>query len=328
MSLITTKEIAEQFIRINFINSISSLPDMEAAEERYLLPVIGYDLYDKVINLATAATIENETDAELLKKCRAMVVPLAYLLELPTIQTQLTDAGLRTISTENMQAAHRWEYNQVRDYLVDKGSFAIESLLRFLFQHKDSYSEWTESNEYKEASSLVFKTGDEFNRYFRLHQPHRMFWELRPLIKEVEDFYIHSAIGEAFYTTLKTKSEPTAEEKHALELIKKAVAQTTVLKAVEKLSVKITEKGFTVLMSAGDPDSENSGDAPAENNRLSLLYDSCQRSSDAYLLQLSEYLNAKASTTVFKEYFESSYYEKPATICTESPNAKRKIFGF
>lgn len=326
------KNSIKDFVRISFINQATTFPDFVVAEERYLVPLIGDQMYDFVKELAASDTVEEPTDEqkrnlELLKRCQAVVAPLAYLIELPTMQTQLTDAGLRTISTDTMQSAHRWEYNQMREYLADKGAMAIDALLRFLFKEKASYQDWTESPEYADAAALIFTTGEDFNKYFSVYQPHRIFWELRPLIREVEDFYINSVLGETFYKELKQKAGPTAEEKAALELVKKAVAQTTIVKTVEKRSVKITERGFTVLLAAGDSDSANSGDQPASNAGLTLLYDSCSRDSDAYLLQLQEYMNKTASETVFTDFFNSPYYKAPVTEAPESRNACRKIFG-
>jgi hypothetical protein len=327
------KNSIKEFVRISFINSTTTFPDFESAEERYLVPVIGSQMYDHVKALAASAdpvpaepTADQLLDMELLKKCRAVVAPLAYLIDLPTIQAQLTDAGLRTISTDNMQSAHRWEYNEVKEYLAEKGAVAIEALLRFLFFHKSDYQDWTDSDEYQKAASLIFKSGYDFNDYFSLHQPHRIFWDLRPLIREVEDFYIKSILGEAFYNELKAKETPSTEERVALVMIKKGVAQTTILKAVEKRSVKLTERGFTVLLSAGSSDSVNSGDQPASNAGLTLLYDSCQRDSNAYLLQLQEYMNKTASQTVFTTFFNSPYYKAPATEEPESRNAGRTGF--
>src|SRR5436190_4202515 len=147
-SLINDKDTAKEFVRINFINDVSSLPDFQLAAERFLIPIIGLELYtlllDQVIDFdfpeAPAEPVAIEDD-ELLKKCRAVVAPLGYLMELATIQTQLTDAGLRSLSTENMQAAHRWEYNEVKDNLADKGAYAIDALLKYLFDNIDDYDE-------------------------------------------------------------------------------------------------------------------------------------------------------------------------------------------
>lgn len=328
------KALVREFVRINFINDISSYPDFEASEERYLLPVLGASLYALVKGLADddtiieAPTAEQLQNTELLRRCRAVVVPTAYLLDMAISHVQMTDSGLRTISTDNMPAAHRWEYNELKEYLSDKGSFAIESLIRFLFLHKDYYTEWTESSEFKEINSFVFKTGEEFAKYFSTRQPHRLFWELRPLIREVEDFYIASQIGSPFLQELKSLQAPSALEAQAIELIKKSVAQTVIVKAVEKLAVKITDKGFVVMLSSTNSDAANSGDLSARDPQLSLLYQSCERSGDAYLLQLQEHLDKHASALIFKTYYESAHYTKAVTDVPLSKNANRKIFGF
>lgn len=333
-SLINNKETVRLYVRINYINDISSLPDFQLAAEKYLIPIIGQALYDDLLAQVIAFEVPAEgeepvdiDDVDLVGKCRAVIAPLGYLMELATIHTQITDSGLRTASTETLQAAHRWEYNKVEEHLIEKGSFAIESLLKYLFKEKDDYTDWTDSDEYKDLSSIIFQIASEFNKYFRVQHPYRVWWELRPLIREVEDFYIIPTIGEDFYTELKEDADPGADEIKAIELIKKAVAQLTIVKAIEKLSVRITPNGFTILISAGNSDAANSGDHPQRDPQLSLLYESCERSGSAYLLQLQEYLNSKASDSVFQSYYESDKYEAPSTEPEVSPNANRKIFG-
>ncbi|MGN6293761.1 MAG: DUF6712 family protein [Chitinophagaceae bacterium] len=328
---------AKKYVRVNFINSAKSLPDFQYAAERFLIPVIGQTMYDDVLNdIVTAEFPENPPDGyvpiyddeEFVNRVRAVVCPLAYMLDLATSQVQLTDAGLRTISTDNMQAAHRWEYNEVRESLADKGSFAIESLLQYLFTNKADYPHWTDSDEYKLLNALVFKTGIEFSGYFKLSQPHRTFWTLRPLIAEVQDLYVAPLIGEEYYKTIVGKGDPSIEEKQVLLFIKKAVAQYTILKSIEKLLARQTAAGFTILLTAGNSDSANAGTAVATDNSLDLLYKSCERTGDAYALQLKEYLDKTASAEKLAEYFNSDKYVPPTTQESMSPNHCRKIFGF
>ena len=228
-----------------------------------------------------------------------------------------------------MQAAHRWEYNEVKDNLADKGAYAIEALLKYLFDNIDDYDEWADSEEYQEAASLIFTTGTDFNKYFRLHLPFRTWWEFRALISEVEDFYINSAIGKDFFKSLKDNAEDaSAEEKEAITLIKKSVAHLTIIRAIEKKSVKISPLGFTVKSLGAYSEGTGYDDEQAPGTDLSMLYASCERSGEAYLLQLIEYLNSKASETVFADFFTSDKYVAPSAALPESKNANRKIFGF
>jgi hypothetical protein len=319
--LIPDKNTARLYVRINFINDNSSLPDFDLAAQRFLVPIIGQELYDQL----TADDAYPEDP--LLAKCRSVLAPLGYLMELATIQTQITDSGLRTANTENLQSAHRWEYNEVKEHLADKGAYALENLLQYLFANKDSLTVWTDSDQYTEMAKLIFVNGTDFCKYFRVLHPYRVWWELRPLISEVEDFYIKSAIGEEFFNELKELEDPSPAEKKVIDLIKKAVAQTTIVKAIEKMAVRITPQGFTVLISAANNDAANAGDEAPKDNQLSMLYDSCQRSGDAYLVQLKEYLNENAAADVFTTFFESELYVSPSTTVT-NPNECSKIYRF
>jgi hypothetical protein len=328
MALLTNdKNLVKEFVRINFINSTSSFPNWEVAEQRHLLPLIGDEMYAKLVAIA-ADNAANDQDKELLKKARAIIVPIAYAIDLPFIQTQITDAGLRTISTDNMQASHRWEFNEAREGLMEAGAFAIENLLKFLFKHKADYAEWTGSEEFTALNALLFKTAADFAYYFPLAQPFRLFWDFRPLIKEVQDFYIVPAIGEEFFKELMEVAAPPDEEKAAIIIIKKAVAQYTIIKAIEKRSTQIGTQGFTVKVLGASNDSVDSDKQDAPDSRLSLLYSACERAGDSYLLQLKEYLNKKASAEVFSTYFESDLYEAPATEQVNPNDNRRGIVGF
>lgn len=327
MALIANdKNLVKEFVRINFINQLSSYPNWEVAEERHLLPLIGQEMYAKVFAII-AAPDPTDQDKELLKKARAVIAPLSYLIELPLIHSQLTDAGLRVISTTNMEAAHRWEFNKVEEYLQDAGAFAIEALLKFLFLHKADYAEWTGSDEFKALDALVFKTGADFANYFPVSQPHRLFWEFRPLIKEVQDFYIVPAIGDLF-TDLMAAADPTSEQKLALLIVKKAVAQYTIIRAIEKLSTQIGTSGFTVKVTGSYIDDANAGKDNAPDARLSLLYASCERAGDSYLLQLKEYVNKTATAEVFPTYFNSALYEAPGVVQPNPNDSRISIIGF
>lgn len=319
MSLITDKEILRQFVRINFINDVSSLPDFDLAAARYLIPATGQDMYDDIV-----ANVNEVAYEDVVKLSRAVIGPLGYLMELATIQTQLTDAGLRSISTEHSAAAHRWEYNEVKDHLEDKGAYALEALIKYLFELQ--YPLWTASDEYKELNKLIFKTGDEFNKYYTLHHPHRSFWELRPWMMEVQDLYINSTIGEDFFMEMRDKVNPSELEKKVIILVKKAVAQYTIVAAIEKGLLKKTVKGFTVMIASGNADSSNAGDTAATDNALDMTYKSCTRTGDSYLVQLKELLDKNATAEILTTYFESSYYTNPTTIVCDR-NKSRKIFG-
>lgn len=325
MALINDIETVRAYgVKVMFINSDDSLADITAAEQRFLVPVLGNTLYDTVSQNAAAPTDEYKTIVDL---CKRVVAPLAYWIELPFLQVSLSSKGLGTFSSENMQAAHRWEYEQYREALADKGCHALELLLWHLFDNKAKYS-WDLPAEYKGT----FFTGKEFSKYYTLYQPYRTFENLRPLVRQVEDQYIKPTIGDDFFDELLGSvipANPSDDQKKitkAIDLLKKAVANYTIKTAIEVLPVKLSVSGFTVLLEATEK--TNQGEEAARESLLDKMYASVGKTGDTYLLQLKEYLNTNASDTLFTNFKNSAYYKAPVAAGDEiNPNACSKIFS-
>lgn len=302
-------------VKVNMINEDSSLADIEGAQLRFLLPLLGQTLYDSVV----AVGITDSPLKNLVDLCCRAVAPLAYWMDLPFLQTNISDKGIGTFESDNMQAAHRWEFEQLRDALADKGCQAIETLLQHLFDNKTTYN-WALPVEYKTS----FLTGKEFSKYFPLFQPYRTFENLRPLVVQVEDQYIRPTIGDAFFEELRDKTAPSEKDKRAIYLLKKAVANLTIKTAIEVLPVKLSVDGFTVLLQATEK--ANQGEEAAPGGQLDKTYASVDRSGESYLVHLKEFLNANASD--FATFKASSYYKPPVAAGEErNPNACSKIFG-
>lgn len=318
MPLITTIETAKEFVKLNYNNSSSALADMAGADARFIIPLIGRDLYDQLLDEITNNVDDHH---ELIQLCRAAAAPLAYWIDLPTLQTKITDNGISTFDNTSQQAAHRWEFEQLSDALADKGCYALEALLDHLYANAADYA-WTQPDDYK----LIFTTGKDFNIFYPLFQPYRTFQSMRPVVRKVEDEHIRASIGDDFFEELRDATAPTDEETKAIKIIKKAVAFLTIANSVEMLPVKMSSYGFTVLIRADEK--PNQGEEQAPDNLLSMMRNNADRSGQSYLLQLKEYLNKNASESVFATYYASEFYISPATTAAAiDPNSTRKIFG-
>ncbi len=345
MALINDIATARKYVRINFNVNEATLADITAAEWRFLVPILGQDLYETLL----AEVTEDGSDyADLIEKCRRVVGPLAYWMDIGFLQTQITDSGIKTQSNDNMQAAHRWEFDELREALADKGCMAIEQLLQHLFQNK-TYYDWTVPDNY----DIIFQDAQDFAKYFPLKdQPFRIFESLRVLIRQAEDQFIRPLIGDTFFEYLRdllknnNDNDDTIEDTgddapalsaqnaKAISLIKKAVANLTIKMAIETLPVKIGSNGFTVILGRAE-DRSFEGEQNADAGSMLLLYNSVDATGNNYLQQLFSYVNSIASDTVFPIFFSSSYYVLPIAPVLDdngfaaTPNTLRTgIFGF
>lgn len=320
MPLVKDFATFKKYVKYNFTSEdIGSLLDTGPAERKHILPLLGATLYNGLLAQVDANAI---TQPALLDVVRAAVVPLTVYNELPTLQTQLGDTGMRTILSENSQAAHRWEFNEVKDYLEDKGCEGLDQLIVHLYENKVALA-WTAP----ETMGLVFKTGSEFTKFYALKYPHRTFLTLVELVNEVQDQYIGATIGDAFFKALMAKDDPNADEKEAISLIKKSVANLTAMKAIEKKPVRITNEGLFVLLAGNNSDDKNAKAETASLAQLNVQRNAVERDGESYLQRLKMFLDSKAAADKFETYFGSSYYTAPTTASVDR-NESRKTFGF
>lgn len=320
MSLINDNDITtlRRYVRMSFTATpLKSMPDLDAAERKFLIPVLTQPVFDVLQAQVAGNSI---TWTTLLNLCRAVICPLAVYLDLPFLQASIEDGGLKTTHSDNKQAAHQWEYNKVRDALVEKGMAALEDLIDHLLISGATYN-W--SND--ETKANIFRTGKDLSpRYISLHMPNVTFQYLKPLLNEVEDHFIRASIGDDTFETLRDISNPSAAEKVAMQLIKKCVAQYLLVRAVERMPVKITPHGLMSTLESSDGGEFQSNKTASETSLLRLMQ-AAQREGDAYHLQLKDHLNKHANATVFATYYNSEYYKAPVEVKEVNDDLKGSV---
>lgn len=312
------QQVRDAGLKISFTNNGTQLADMKAAERQFLLPILGTAL----LTALQATPAPDDKFSELLSVAQRAEAHLAYWMDLAVIQTTITDSGLRTFDNNNSQAAHRWEYKEVQDMLEKKGCEALEEMLELLHDNAADWG-WQMPGNY----NSYFVTGKDFSAYFFLFEPFRTFNQLRPVMKQVEDQYIITTIGEDLFIDLLNKATLTPLELKAFKLIKKAVAQFTIKMAIEVLPVKISNGGFTVLLTDSS-DKPNGQEAQAPTSLMALTHAACEKSGNTYLEELKQLLNTSASAEVFPVYFNSSFYTAPvASQDAVNRNQNRQLFA-
>lgn len=313
MPLIANIQEAQKYLRLRYINANSSMPNFDAVAAKYIVPITGWDLYNSLLLPAPTAV-----KSALLLLIKQAIVPLAYWHELASLHVQIGDQGLTVQKSENTEAVHRWEFEQLSNSIADKGCAALDTVISYLKDNQLALA-WVAPEGFK----TLFTSATDFNRYFNTYQPHRTFEALRPIIQQVEDQYIIPSIGEAFLTWLK---ENASTNLTITATLKKAVANYTIAKSVDLLPVRISTEGFTVSLGF-NTDMKQQGQAQAPDTQMSRLVESTKTLGDFYLLQATDLLNTKASSVVYPLYFNSSYYKPPVTQ-TINRNQSRKSFGF
>lgn len=322
MPLITTIAEVKQVLRVSNIDGDDGIPDMLQAEEVHIIPAIGQEQYDALVAAYEVNTLTPEQQS-LLLKIQKPLAAFAYHDDLSLQHAIITSAGIRRTTTDNMPTAFRWEFDGVKEALVNRAYIGMESLLKFLDDNIDDYPLYSASEAYTRRNKYLIRSGADFADQYRVYQPSRTFNSIMTMMDDVESLYVIPILGE-YFTTLKGLASPTTEEKLVIADLKKAIAHLTIFHAVQKFSVRITEHGLTIY--SGNTDRSDSDRAQPTDNLLSMTIKACERDGQNYLTKAKKYLNDNASETVFADFYNSDSYSAPSEPV--DPNTDRAFYTF
>lgn len=321
MALITTIAEVQKYLRVRYVNSNTSLPDFGIAEDRYLIPLLGNILWT-AISTNTHGSIAQDLFTALVDKVKRADTCLAYWIELPLLHTQIGETGIVVVESQNLQAAHRWEFEKLHNSLEEKACSALEVLISFLFANATALS-W----QAPERVKTVIKSATDFDQLFKLYQPYRVFQQMRPIMADVEASIIAESIGEETLVYLRDYTSSDAIVLKAISLLKKAIVYLTVRDSVSLLPVRYGAEGLTVALGT-NTDGPEQGQQRAEESPIGRLLAITDEKGRSYLVSLITFLNAKATTQLFATYRASSYYTSPTAAATTNPNTNREgVFG-
>lgn len=317
MTLILNAKRVRNYVIVSSANNDSAVPKQRGAENDYIIPIVGQELFD---TLETEAATDPADPSPLLDLAMNALAFLMYFKALPLIHAQITDMGIVNTATEKQTVVYRYQYENLREVLEEEGLAALERLLSFLIEHQEDFPEWTGSEVYERLNSNLIKTGTDFNSLFHIYNPHRTFYTIQPLIQEVEDQYLVAKLGAAFFEELRDAVTLDDNQTYVIKLLRQAEANLAIFKASIKLSVKVSAEGFTVMLSR-NPDRADQGEENAPPAQLRNLQQQCEVDGNAYLKTAMNFIQANASNTVFATFFNSPLYKDP-TIKKDDANDK------
>lgn len=314
MPLFKTIESVKKYIPVANANGPNGLPkSMRIAETEYLLPLLGKELLQALqVQVDTPNEEAADLTKELLEKVLMALAYLMYYKELPFLHTIISDAGIRTITTDKIAGAYRYQYNDLLQACENEGLAGLERVFDFLFENSDNelFASWQDSEAYKRMSGNLINTGKEFTMLYNLQYPHRTFYALQPVMNEVEDMFIIPAVGREFFESLAILNNPTDKEQYVLKCLRSSIANFTIHKAATKLSIKVRTEGVTVMLGSADAVPQN--EATASIAQLQVLKEDTAHDGNSYLTKAVAFLLSNASPDIFPLFYNSDLYKDPA----------------
>jgi hypothetical protein len=285
-------------------------PYVNEAEQFFIIPAIGVEFYTEL------STLLNQTNPTITPHFKYVINLLKISLSAYTdfvgwfrSLLQTGDGGKTVAVPAQSQAPGKWL-----------------GLGVYLEQNAEHFGTWKNSSAYTVSAKLFIPSAAELTESFpHASNSRRMYLQLKGYLKKAQEKKLKSVIGAELYSAWMTKrttaiDTATENELEAWELAQGFVARTAVAEATPYLNISEDWR----LIADFDGMQSESALSVDRRNEIALVE---SEAAENFKNQLINFLQEKASATVFPEYYASALYtSRQASPSKRFNNSKENKF--
>ncbi len=249
--LINTTEELQKFVRINIsVLRESFLPYELDARNKFIIPYIGQQLHDELIELNDSNTYpdwvstpkEEKMLMRILYYTQNALAKFTIYLAAPHMDLHLSEMGFVVTNTQHSAPASAQRVAKAVNAFYNQGFDNLEALLGLIEANHDKIP------SYINVTHSIFSTGSliisatEFNKIFPIGNSRIRFAYLVPELQKVTGSIIIPAIGKAFFDhLLEGKQNLSLDTNHQklLEKLQLSTAYFTMAGALSENNIRV-----------------------------------------------------------------------------------------
>ena len=273
-------------------------PHIENAENRYIKPLLGFDIYNQLSELYIIQESEepDETEIlhrELLGKVQFATIHLAFYIGFDFLNISVTDAGFQRIETERTKGLFKYQEDAIKAFFSETGFNALDDILTFLDLNIEFFEQFMNSENFNKLITSFLpnvKTIEEIP--FNIHRSNLIFLALKPSVAYVEDTAIRPVLGETIYATVKSEMANEVVDvkvRVLLDYIRKPLIYLASAMLMEETGATLGDKG---LYFAKNEDQQRAKfvKEPATAERITVLVNRNRLIGNNYIEMLKAHL--------------------------------------
>ncbi len=273
-------------------------PHIENAENRYIKPLLGFDIYNQLSELYIIQESEepDETEIlhrELLGKVQFATIHLAFYIGFDFLNVSVTDAGFQRIETERTKGLFKYQEDAIKAFFSETGFNALDDILTFLDLNIEFFEQFMNSENFNKLITSFLpnvKTIEEIP--FNIHRSNLIFLALKPSVAYVEDTAIRPVLGETIYATVKSEMANEVVDvkvRVLLDYIRKPLIYLASAMLMEETGATLGDKG---LYFAKNEDQQRAKfvKEPATAERITVLVNRNRQIGNNYIEMLKAHL--------------------------------------
>lgn len=277
---------------------------LQSADDLFLTPLLGDGL------MAAIEAIYGKEDASrtpeervLLTLAQRAEANLAFFYNFDALQLRITDQGFQRQGSDDWQQAYKYQEDRLRDGFRTKGFNAIDAMLEFLDENRQTFTEYEDAPAYTERQKAIVRNTDEVQRWVNIGHSALMFLRFAAEFATVEETVLQATMGDAFYQQLLkwlNGDEEYPESGYVMTLAElrrkcgRVVVMATAVRLLKKTGT-LTDRGLyfeNVTAAAGENHTRTAASDTQIGDRLA-IYEEDLRAAEANL------------RTVIRQYYPS-----------------------
>lgn len=331
----------EEFLEYVPVNNSLKLktitPDIKRVERKFLKPYLGTAQYE-ALNTAynSVSPVITPHQEALLKYAQEAVALFTISQALPILQIQVSDAGLKSHTSDTEKDTAQWKVDALsEEYCLKQGWETLDEMMKFLQTNAANYPLWTaDTTASTIAKQFIINTSTEFNKYYWINDSPLTYKALEPSMRNALLFDFNSSPGADMMTRIMAEilsGTISAHVEALMKWLKPMFAHAVIARGIKELYITVRPDGV-FLNNYKTTDSQNN------RERLAVTQAQAQYAAEAYTQVCSygnamlEFLQANATSSVYPEFFNSTLYvpaEEEDTLSflnCEDESKKRKFF--
>ena len=319
----TKAEEFKQFLPVNVNFSFRSIaPAIALCERKYLIPLLGEELFNKLVHhYGTSKEEETVCLAELLTLCQFALIRLAFWQEYDILSVNLSDKGAADNAGENR--LYRYQTEALKDNLKNEGFDQLDAILEFCEQNMEQLPEFSQSPCHLATENSFIKNTKEFNSIYYINSSRLVFLKMRYFVTSVEEIELRHHLGDAFCGELLGCDSTGEKYVRILPAIKKFVVFMAIAEGIAELHQMPTDRGLIFQTAIANRISEVQY-APVPAEELERIRREYTQKAERYMSSLIDTL--KRYPEDYPAYFAFAGNNAPLQKHIRRDNTNKRIF--
>jgi len=313
----------KKFLPVNVNFSFRSIaPAISLCERKYLIPLLGEGLFNKLANYYNASKgKKSHCLTELLIHCQFALIRLAFWQEYDILSVNLSDKGAADNAGENR--LYRYQMEALKDNLKNEGFDQLDAVLEFCEQNIAQLPEFSKSPCHLATENSFIKNTQDFNSIYYINSSRLVFLKMKYFVTTVEELELKHHLGNAFCTELLT-ADPTVEKyARILSGIKKFIVFMAIAEGIAELHQMPTDRGLIFQTAIATKVSEVQY-APIPAEELERIRREYTQKAERYMSSTIDTL--KKHPTDYPAYIAFAGNNAPPNKHIRRDNTNKKIF--